>query len=411
MTIRPLGPIPADLKHFVHREAKHACIEGAVELLSTNAERKAFSMAKHKVIYIQSNLAQSYGRTRNILYAASDGIPVDEIGLHCHFQRIMPSDRRMVKFALANFLTDLEIEALMLHELGHVSHEHETSHSLGASNHRLKAELEADEFALRTEKGQSGLIRYLRREIVIDYLNRLDAVQSEGVELELRYRLDVACKMAISRIFNQNRVSFTHEPRLKLMRYLEEQASKVGLGGKIQLTFIDTLSLAYCDVTRKIITVSNYCLKRYGNEDTLIELLIDQLPCNPQKIDQFVSRLSPMHFYELRKTLSLEPTDIELESIVVHEIGHIVARHSSHKGTNYEAMRREELEADRFAYKTDRGRKGFIRSCKRKILYDLLYNKEWIGGLVTNVRPQQMALTHPCFEFRLEMAVSVEDKQ
>ncbi len=100
----------------------------------------------------------------------------------------------------------------------------------------------------------------------------------------------------------------------------------------------------------------------------------------------------------IKSIFSEELTAIEVEASLLHEIGHIYLKHINMPSMSQQTRFQNEFYSDIFAYINDRGRHGFTRKFKRRILKQFLYPPV--------IAPQQT--THPSHEDRLAKAHNYE---
>jgi Zn-dependent protease with chaperone function len=98
-------------------------------------------------------------------------------------------------------------------------------------------------------------------------------------------------------------------------------------------------------------------------------------------------------------------SDIEIESALAHELGHISLNHQFKKTDTTMDLYQMELDADLYACQTKKLQKGTIRGFKRSIILEVLNTnreKKNINAVVKN-----LYWSHPSYDMRLTQALSV----
>jgi hypothetical protein len=208
---------------------------------------------------------------------------------------------------------------------------------------------------------------------------------------------------------------------LKLDNFIQSQAIKFGLG-PIQLATEKYSDTICADPKEKTVFLGMHHIREYGEPVTEKDLLIRSMPDKPEELRAYLLGLSPEDFRNTRKLLEYytHTSDLELEAILCHELGHIALKHErsppmegSHEeeleASIIEELHTKELDADRYACCTNESQMGIVQFFKRKIIKEILTlgqyhckNMDHAAYDYTN------SDSHPSVEVRLNLALEMK---
>ncbi len=168
----------------------------------------------------------------------------------------------------------------------------------------------------------------------------------------------------------------TENKGILLEIFVNQTSANFGIKEKIAIRIVDEPYILECNTVSKTIFVSKHIIQNYGlrNVNTLLDVLIDELPNDPQELKKYLFNLSQgqIDIYKQHYTPNL--SDVEVESGLTHEIGHIFFQHRTTEQTPTIDRHLNELQADHCAYTCPRTSIGFTRDLKRRLLGVFLLN-------------------------------------
>lgn len=199
--------------------------------------------------------------------------------------------------------------------------------------------------------------------------------------------------------------AFKERNQLLLEQFIQATAPKFGIREKISLFLVDQPCVFQCDTRFKIIYVSKDWVKNYGMNanDSPLDIILDLLPNDPEHLNAKLYNLTYKTMFIFKSIFTSRSSDIEIEALIMHEIGHIALDHKCYLHTAVAQRHHNEHTADMVAYITPRGRIGFSRFLKRKMVDLFLIAGPNIYRYLSNINAKESHPTHPSTELRLKL--------
>jgi len=196
--------------------------------------------------------------------------------------------------------------------------------------------------------------------------------------------------------------------QILIEKFIENAATNFGLCGKVHLILVDKPDVIECNTIFKRIYLSRDLAKNFGTPDNLVDQSIDNLPNNPLQLHKILNDAIPEFSILCNREVINLTSGLEIEAFILHEIGHIYCNHLLPPFATTALKHLYEFTADSFAYSNDRGRLGFTRFHKRKIIgsflsrgNEIIYKIPFFNGVEDNSN-------HPSDEERLQMVFLYE---
>ena len=162
-------------------------------------------------------------------------------------------------------------------------------------------------------------------------------------------------------------------------------------------------NICECNTYTRIIYISQEKIRNYGFQakETHLNYILDLLPNHPDKLTQTLCQLKPQDLATLRLFFTPDLSDIEVEAMLRHEIGHIAWSniHSGRMSTTERHL--SEYAADLYTYLTYRGRVGLSREFKREKVVLFMLSGPLIYKRIANLQSKSIHPTHPWVDQRL----------
>lgn len=187
---------------------------------------------------------------------------------------------------------------------------------------------------------------------------------------------------------------------------LEIFIRNVSQNNDITLMLTDAPGICMAYPQRKVIVLSKELAKNYGEDETRFAKALDSLPDDPKQLRALMESWTPQQIESIKNLSTNQLSNEELESMIVHEIGHISYRHAFHKINSPQQLHSFEFEADSTTYNSPTMKAGLIRRIKRAILDELISNGKEAYHKLANALLPCSACTHPSWDARLVRATS-----
>ena len=394
------------LCEFAETSAYEVGIRERVQVIFSDQVKTTSYDLSSKTIFVNFLIAANYGKMENPLYMFFDFLPHKKESIRQHLEGVDLVQRNNLQTTLESGFTDREMEAMLLHEIGHLFCRH-VNGVRKTIDGKYKEIFDADLFAHRSYRGRTGFFRLMKRQIVLDLL----IPASKPIQMSTEPSCETRLERALSCPYHApNVLRIKSLAQQKLERFIQQKAKQIGISKNVTLEVTSEFNVKCSQPALHIIEFSRDIVENYGREDTIQDRIIDMLPRRYLELATFVDELTPFGFENFKKVFSTQLSTSEIEAVVLHELGHIKCAHKPVYSITFDQCRKEELEADSFAYKDPAVKDAFIRKCKREIIDAIIKRKKVIGDKLKTVGMRFYSNTHPSFETRLKRALSYEAK-